>query len=86
MKRTAGPGMELTEVPEPTIREDEVLIRVRRAGVCGTDLHIYVWDDWARRRVKPPIVVGHEFAGDVVRVGRLVTDVREGDRVTAEGH
>jgi threonine 3-dehydrogenase len=78
--------MVLTEVPEPTIREDEVLIRVRRAGVCGTDLHIYQWDDWARRRVKPPIIVGHEFAGDVVRVGRLVTDVHEGDRVTAEGH
>ena len=78
--------MVLTEVPEPTIREDEVLIRVRRAGVCGTDLHIYQWDDWARGRVKPPIIVGHEFAGDVVRVGRFVTDVREGDRVTAEGH
>jgi len=78
--------MVLAEVPEPTIREDEVLIRVRRAGVCGTDLHIYQWDDWARGRVKPPIIVGHEFAGDVVRVGRFVTDVREGDRVTAEGH
>jgi threonine 3-dehydrogenase len=78
--------MVLTEVPEPSIREDEVLIRVRRAGVCGTDLHIYQWDDWARGRVKPPIIVGHEFAGDVVRVGRFVTDVREGDRVTAEGH
>ena len=86
VKRAAEPGMVLTEVPEPTIREDEVLIRVRRAGVCGTDLHIYQWDDWARRRVKPPIIVGHEFAGDVVRVGRFVTDVREGDRVTAEGH
>jgi threonine 3-dehydrogenase len=78
--------MVLTEVPEPTIREDEVLIRVRRAGVCGTDLHIYQWDDWARGRVKPPIIVGHEFAGDVVEVGRFVTDVRAGDRVTAEGH
>lgn len=86
VKQTAGPGIVLTEVPEPTIREDEVLIRVRRAGVCGTDLHIYQWDRWARGRVKPPIVVGHEFAGDVVRVGRFVTDVHEGDRVTAEGH
>jgi threonine 3-dehydrogenase len=63
-----------------------VLIRVRRAGVCGTDVHIFEWDDWARGRVKPPIVVGHEFAGDVVQVGSLVTDVRTGDRVTAEGH
>ncbi len=63
-----------------------MLIRVRRAGVCGTDVHIYEWDDWARGRIKPPIVVGHEFAGDVVEVGSLVTDVRVGDRVTAEGH
>lgn len=86
MKNHTGPGFTLTEVPEPTIREDEVLIRVRRAGVCGTDVHIYEWDDWASRRCRPPFVVGHEFAGDVVDVGRLVTDVAVGDRVTAEGH
>lgn len=86
VKRTAGPGMELVEVPTPTIRADEVLIRVRRAGVCGTDVHIYTWDDWAKGRVKPPIIVGHEFAGDVAEVGPLVTDVQVGDRVTAEGH
>ena len=86
VKETAGPGFLLKDVPVPTIRDDEVLIRVRRAGVCGTDVHIYEWDDWARGRVNPPIVVGHEFAGDVVEVGKLVTDVRAGDRVTAEGH
>ncbi|HEY0995205.1 MAG TPA: L-threonine 3-dehydrogenase, partial [Gemmatimonadaceae bacterium] len=86
VKATAGPGFELRDVPIPTIRDDEVLIRVRRAGVCGTDVHIYEWDPWAQGRVKPPIVVGHEFAGEVVQVGKLVTDVREGDRVTAEGH
>ena len=86
MKEAAGPGMVLKNVPEPKIRDDEVLIRVRRAGVCGTDVHIYEWDDWARGRCKPPFVVGHEFAGDVARVGALVTDVKEGDRVTAEGH
>ena len=86
VKRTAAPGLQLMDVPEPTIRADEVLIRVRRAGVCGTDVHIYNWDAWAQGRVKPPIIVGHEFAGDVVRVGPLVTDVRAGDRVTAEGH
>src|SRR5688572_9325021 len=68
------------------MRDDEVLIRVRRAGVCGTDVHIHEWDDWAKGRCKPPFVVGHEFAGDVVQVGKLVTDVRDGDRVTAEGH
>src|SRR5688572_25950980 len=86
VKATAGTGFVLKEVPEPTIRDDEVLIRVRRAGVCGTDVHIYSWDDWAKGRVKPPIVVGHEFAGDVAQVGKLVVDVKEGDRVTAEGH
>ena len=86
VKASAAPGFELRNVPDPTIREDEVLIRVRRAGVCGTDVHIYDWDAWAQGRVKPPIVVGHEFAGEVVEVGRLVTDVHAGDRVTAEGH
>jgi threonine 3-dehydrogenase len=86
VKTTAGVGFVLKSVPEPTIRDDEVLIRVRRAGVCGTDVHIYDWDAWAQGRVKPPIVVGHEFAGEVVQVGSLVTDVRDGDRVTAEGH
>ena len=76
----------MRDVPEPRIRDDEVLIRVMRAGVCGTDVHIYDWDAWASSRCKPPFVVGHEFAGEVVQVGRLVTDVQEGDRVTAEGH
>jgi len=86
MKERAAPGFVLKDVPEPSFRDDEVLIRVHRAGVCGTDVHIYQWDAWAQGRVKPPIIVGHEFAGEVIRVGQLVTDVREGDRVTAEGH
>lgn len=86
VKESAAPGFVLKDVPEPSIRDDEVLIRVRRAGVCGTDVHIHEWDDWARNRCRPPFVVGHEFAGDVVQVGSLVTDVHEGDRVTAEGH
>jgi threonine 3-dehydrogenase len=86
VKESAGPGFVLKDVPIPTIRDDEVLIRVRRAGVCGTDVHIYEWDDWAKGRCKPPFVVGHEFAGEVTQVGQLVTDVRVGDRVTAEGH
>jgi threonine 3-dehydrogenase len=86
VKATAGPGFTLRDVPVPEIRDDEVLIRVRRAGVCGTDVHIYDWDDWAKGRCRPPFTVGHEFAGDVVQVGKFVTDVKEGDRVTAEGH
>ena len=86
VKTTTGPGFELREVPRPEIRDDEVLIKVRRAGVCGTDVHIYDWDAWAQGRCRPPFTVGHEFAGDVEVVGRLVTDVQVGDRVTAEGH
>jgi threonine dehydrogenase-like Zn-dependent dehydrogenase len=85
VKEKAGPGFVLKNVPEPTIRDDEVLIRVRRAGVCGTDVHIYDWDPWAQGRVKPPIVVGHEFAGEVARVGPQVTDVRVGGRVQMLG-
>jgi len=86
VKEAPGPGFVLKDVPIPTIRDDEVLIRVKRAGVCGTDVHIYEWDDWAKGRCRPPFVVGHEFAGEVTEVGKLVTDVRPGDRVTAEGH
>jgi threonine 3-dehydrogenase len=86
VKSSAARGLTLTDVPEPTIRDDEVLIRVRRAGVCGTDVHIYEWDAWASARCRPPFVVGHEFAGDVVAVGSLVQSVNVGDRVTAEGH
>src|ERR1051326_940554 len=66
VKVSAAPGFTLKNVPEPTIRDDEVLIRVKRAGVCGTDVHIYEWDPWAQGRCKPPFVVGHEFAGEVV--------------------
>jgi threonine 3-dehydrogenase len=86
VKQSAGPGFSLAEVPEPRVRDDEVLIRVRRAGLCGTDVHIYEWDAWASARCRPPFVVGHEFAGDVVEVGALVETVKVGDRVTAEGH
>ena len=86
VKESPAPGFVLKDVPIPKIRDDEVLIRVKRAGVCGTDVHIYEWDDWAKGRCKPPFVVGHEFAGEVTEVGKLVTDVRPGDRVTAEGH
>jgi threonine 3-dehydrogenase len=86
VKQTAGRGLTLTDVPEPTIRDDEVLVRVRSAGVCGTDVHIYEWDAWAAGRCTPPFICGHEFAGDVVAVGQLVESVTVGDRVTAEGH
>lgn len=87
LKPTAEPGLELARVDEPEIRPDEVLIQVRRAGICGTDLHIYDWDAWSRGRIEPPLVLGHEFMGEVVELGRLVDNVAKvGDRVSAEGH
>jgi threonine 3-dehydrogenase len=86
VKQSPTAGFVLKEVPTPAIRDDEVLIRVKRAGVCGTDVHIHDWDAWAQGRCKPPFTVGHEFAGAVEKVGALVTDVKIGDRVTAEGH
>jgi threonine 3-dehydrogenase len=86
VKESPAVGFVLKDVPVPAMLDNEVLIRVHRAGVCGTDVHIHEWDDWARGRCKPPFTVGHEFAGEVAQVGSLVTDVKVGDRVTAEGH
>ncbi len=86
LKPEPGPGLTIRDVPEPEIRSDEVLIKVRRAGICGTDLHIYDWDEWSESRIKPPLVLGHEFMGEVVEAGALVENIRVGDRVSAEGH
>jgi threonine 3-dehydrogenase len=80
------PGFLLTQVPVPPIGPTDVLIRVEKAGLCGTDLHIYAWDSWAQHRIQPPLVVGHEFMGTVAAVGDAVRAVRVGDRVSAEGH
>ncbi|MCX8155525.1 MAG: L-threonine 3-dehydrogenase [Verrucomicrobiae bacterium] len=86
VKQFDQPGLWLTEVPEPEVGLNDVLIRVDRTGICGTDLHIYKWDDWARRTIPVPMVVGHEFVGEVVAVGANVADFRPGDVVSAEGH
>ena len=86
VKESPSVGFVLKDVPVPAYRDDEVLIKVKAAGVCGTDVHIHEWDAWAQGRCKPPFTVGHEFAGVVEKVGSLVTDVQVGDRVTAEGH
>ncbi|HTU81216.1 MAG TPA: L-threonine 3-dehydrogenase [Candidatus Acidoferrales bacterium] len=85
-KTGASAGFELREIPVPAIGPTDVLIRVEKAGVCGTDYHIYSWDKWAQARIKPPLVVGHEFMGTVAAVGDAVRAVRTGDRVSAEGH
>lgn len=91
VKPTAGPGLELMDVPEPQPGLGEVKIRVLRAGLCGTDLHIESWDDWAAGMLAPPLVVGHEFYGEIVELGEGVpTDdrygLRVGDRCSVEGH
>lgn len=85
-KERPAPGLDLVEVPVPAIRPDEVLVRVEAASVCGTDLHIYNWDDWSRQRIRPPLILGHEFAGTVVEAGPLVRNGGVGDYVSAESH
>lgn len=80
------PGLVLEDIDTPTAGPDEVLVQVEAASVCGTDLHIWQWDEWARQRVKPPLTIGHEFAGTVVEVGSAVRSVAVGDYVSAESH
>jgi threonine 3-dehydrogenase len=86
VKRHAEPGLWLEEVPQPEIGINDVLIQVDRTGVCGTDLHIYKWDDWARKTIPVPLVVGHEFVGEIVAVGSNVVDFHPGELVSGEGH
>ncbi|HEX9218068.1 MAG TPA: L-threonine 3-dehydrogenase [Gemmatimonadales bacterium] len=86
VKEERAPGLTVKSVPKPTPGPGEVLIAVRHAGVCGTDLHIADWDPWAQGRIKPPIVVGHEFAGEIESCGDGVTELQAGQLVTAEGH
>jgi len=86
VKTKAGPGLELREMPEPPMGIDDVRIRVRKTGICGTDLHIESWDPWAARTIKPPLIVGHEFVGEVIEIGSNVHDLHVGDVVSGEGH
>ena len=86
VKDGPGPGLDLRAVPIPAIGINDVLIRVHKTGICGTDLHIEAWDPWAARTVRPPLVVGHEFVGEVVEVGDNVADFGPGDLVSGEGH
>ena len=89
VKEKAGPGMVLRDVPRPSCGPNDVLIKVHYAGVCGTDLHIWEWDAWASGRLKPPLIIGHEFAGAIVELGAEAGAaglLAVGDLVTAEGH
>jgi threonine 3-dehydrogenase len=86
VKAQAEPGLWMQDVPEPAVGINDVLIRVLRTGICGTDLHIYTWDTWAQGAVPVPLVVGHEFVGEIVEVGANVNDFAPGDIVSGEGH
>ena len=86
VKVDAGPGLRLQEVPRPDIGINDVLIRVHKTGICGTDLHIESWDPWAAKTIEPPLIVGHEFVGEIVDVGSNVNDFKPGDLVSGEGH
>src|SRR5438034_9660360 len=86
VKAKAEPGLWLQDVPEPKPGPGEVLIRVLRTGICGTDLHIDAWNEWAQATLKVPLVVGHEFVGEIAEVGEGVESVYVGELVGAEGH
>jgi threonine 3-dehydrogenase len=85
-KESAGRGLVLKQTLIPQIGDEETLVKVSVASICGTDLHIYIWNDWAKGRIKPPIIAGHEFAGTVIEVGKNVHRVKKGDFVSAETH
>ena len=85
-KSHAREGLWMVQAPVPEIGPDEVLIKINKTGICGTDVHIWNWDDWAQKTVPVPMITGHEFAGEIVELGRNVTDLQIGQRCSGEGH
>src|SRR5664279_1738703 len=85
-KLTPGPGLQMTEVPVPKPGINDVLIKIRKTSICGTDVHSYNWDAWAQKTIPVPMVVGHEFVGEIVAVGSNVKDFRVGEIASGEGH
>ena len=86
VKAEPGPGLWLQDMSEPVVNGNDVRIKIRQTAICGTDLHIFNWDEWSPKTIKTPMIIGHEFVGIVDRVGREVTGIKVGDRVSAEGH
>ena len=86
VKTKAERGIWMEDVPEPTVGHNDILIKVKRSAICGTDIHIYKWDDWARKTIPVPMTIGHEFSGEIVECGSEVVGFEAGDRVSAEGH
>ena len=86
VKAHAKPGIWLQDVELPTIGHNDILIKIHKTAICGTDIHIYNWDDWAQKNILVPMHVGHEFVGEIVEIGCEVTGLKIGDRVSGEGH
>src|SRR5690554_3200698 len=86
VKSRPGKGIWMEEVPVPSIGVNEVLKKIKKTSICGTDLHIYKWDDWSRKTIKTPMTIGHEYVGEIVDMGSGVANLKVGDRVTGEGH
>ncbi|MBK8159774.1 MAG: L-threonine 3-dehydrogenase [Rhodospirillaceae bacterium] len=86
VKEKAGPGLTLTDVPKPEVGHNDVLIRIKKTAICGTDIHIWKWDEWAAKTVPLGMHVGHEYVGEIVAMGQEMRDFEIGDRVSGEGH
>ena len=86
VKRKPERGLWMEDVPIPKPGANEVLLKIKKSAICGTDLHIYKWDEWAQRTIKTPLIIGHEYVGEVVELGSEVHQYRIGERVTVEGH
>ena len=85
-KLERAPGLALTDVKKPEVGHNDVMIRIRKTAICGTDIHIWKWDDWAQKTIPVPMHVGHEYVGEVVEMGQEVRGFKIGDRVSGEGH
>src|SRR5947207_8844594 len=83
-KLERAPGLTLTRVKKPEVGHNDVMIRIRKTAICGTDLHIWNWDDWAQKTIPVPMHVGHEYVGEIVEIGQEVRGFRVGDRVSGE--
>ena len=86
VKLERGPGLTLTKVKRPTVGHNDVMIRIRKTAICGTDIHIWKWDEWAQKTIPVPMQVGHEYVGEIVEMGQEVRGFEVGDRVSGEGH
>ena len=86
VKKLPGKGIWMEQVPKPEIGVNDVLVKMKKTAICGTDLHIYKWNKWAQRTIKPPMIIGHEYVGTIVDMGAGVTNLKIGERVTGEGH